>query len=480
MQNIAKYKYLFVVVDLFLYIGMIALLSLFFDGGHYVVQRYLGLPGTDTVWLLTFLLPTFYYILYFNNLYKLNIVLNRSAHVIASIKSLLFFLPLLVLFELFVLRYHLSYTFFTTLVFIVIFVLLFYVFRIEVLKRAYLLLRKNGFTRNVLIVGNGGSGELLAAKLSFENPFGINVVGFIDEKIEKGKEIIGGKIVLGNISELNTVVNNNRINEIIIADDTSEYDQLLDIVDICKNTRAHVKFTSNLFEIIPQKIFTERYAEIPIVNVSPSSNNLLMLKSKLIFDRIASFLGLIFLSPFLTFIAILVKLSSPGPVFYKQERIGKNGKSFMFYKFRTMKMIKNDDDTERKEMMLKFMNGEGNNGANKKVINPKRITKIGKLLRKTSLDELPQLFNVLKGEMSLVGPRPCLRYEYDNLENWQKRRFTVLPGCTGMWQVTGRSQVTFQDSVVLDLYYINNLSPWLDLQLLIKTIPVMLFGRGGD
>jgi undecaprenyl-phosphate galactose phosphotransferase len=152
----------------------------------------------------------------------------------------------------------------------------------------------------------------------------------------------------------------------------------------------------------------------------------------------------------------------------------------MFYKFRTMKTIENDDDAERREMMLNFMKGMDNNGTNKKVINPKRITKIGKFLRKTSLDELPQLFNVLKGDMSLVGPRPSLPYEYENLENWQKRRFTVLPGCTGMWQVTGRSEVTFEESVVLDLYYINNLSPWLDLQLLIKTVPVMLFGKGGD
>ena len=480
MQNVAKYKYLFALFDFFLYIGIVVLISLFFNGDYFLAHKYLGLHNTSSLWFLVFLLPVFYFILYFNNLYKLNVVLNRSAHVIVAIKSLLYFLPLLILYGLVLLRYNLSHTLLMILGFIVTFILLFYVFRIEVLKRAYLLLRRNGFARNVLIVGNGGSGELLAAKLSFENPFGINVVGFIDEKIEKGEEIIGGKKVLGKISEINTVVNCNKINEIIIADDTTEYDQLLDIVDICKNTRAHVKFTSNLFEIIPQKIFTERYAEIPIVNVSPSSSNLFMLKLKLIFDRVASFVGLILLSPFLMLIAALVKLSSPGPVFYKQERIGKNGKPFMFFKFRTMKMIENDDDTERKKMMLNFMKGLDNDCANKKVTNPKRITRIGKFLRKTSLDELPQLFNVLRGEMSLVGPRPCLRYEYENLENWQKRRFTVLPGCTGMWQVTGRSQVSFQDSVVLDLYYINNLSPWLDLQLLIKTVPVMLFGTGGD
>ncbi len=480
MQNVAKYKYFFALFDFLIYILLVSILELIIQKNHIISFEFFGLAGIHSFWLLLFLLPIFYYIFYYNNLYKLNVVLNRSAHTTALIKSLLYFIPFIILFNIIVLEHNINCTLTTTLSCTFALLLGFYFFRVVILKRLYLLLRKSGFTRNVLIVGNGGSGELLAAKLSFENPFGINVVGFIDEKIEKGEEIIGGKKVLGKISELNTVVNSNKINEIIIADDTTEYDQLLDIVDICKNTKAHVKFTSNLFEIIPQKIFTERYAEIPIVNVSPSSNNLFMLKLKSGFDKAASFLGLILLSPFLTLIATLVKLSSPGPVFYKQERIGKNGRPFMFYKFRTMKMIENDDDAERKEMMLKFMNGVGNNGANKKVTNPKRITTIGKFLRKTSLDELPQLFNVLKGEMSLVGPRPCLRYEYENLENWQKRRFTVLPGCTGMWQVTGRSQVSFQDSVVLDLYYINNLSPWLDLQLLIKTIPVMLFAKGGD
>jgi exopolysaccharide biosynthesis polyprenyl glycosylphosphotransferase len=480
MQNVAKYKYLFALFDLFVYILLLDILELLTKSNHKVTIGILGLSSYNSFWLLIFLLPIFYYIFYYNNLYKLNIVLDRSAHTTALIKSLLYFIPFIILFNIIVLSHSLHCTITTTFFCTITFLLVFYIFRVVVLKRIYLFLRRNGLSRNVLIVGNGGSGELLAAKLSFENPFGINVVGFIDERLKTGEEVIGGKKVLGNITEISEIVNEKKINEIIIADDSSEYDELLNTLDICKSTKAHVKFTSNLFEIIPQKVFTERYAEIPIVNVSPNSSNIVMLRLKSIFDKVASFIGLIFLSPFMTIISILIKISSPGPVFYKHERIGKNGKPFMFYKFRTMNIIENDDDTERKEMMINFMKGIESNGSNKKVINPKRVTNIGKFLRKTSLDELPQLLNVLKGDMSLVGPRPCLPYEYENLENWQKRRFTILPGCTGMWQVTGRSEVTFQESVVLDLYYINNLSPWLDLQLLIKTIPVMLFGKGGD
>jgi lipopolysaccharide/colanic/teichoic acid biosynthesis glycosyltransferase len=141
--------------------------------------------------------------------------------------------------------------------------------------------------------------------------------------------------------------------------------------------------------------------------------------------------------------------------------------------------VNKGEDEERKKMMLDFMNSSSAQASGQKVINEKRVTKIGQVIRKTSLDELPQLFNVIRGEMSLVGPRPCLPYEYENYAEWQKRRLSVIPGCTGVWQVAGRSNVSFKDSVVLDLFYINNMSPWLDMQILFKTIPVILFARGG-
>jgi undecaprenyl-phosphate galactose phosphotransferase len=142
-----------------------------------------------------------------------------------------------------------------------------------------------------------------------------------------------------------------------------------------------------------------------------------------------------------------------------------------------MTVVKGEDE-ERMKMMLDFMkNSDEETGT--KIINENRLTWIGKIIRKTSLDELPQLLNVIKGDMSLVGPRPCLPYEYENYDEWQKRRVSVIPGCTGVWQVWGRSSVSFRDSVVLDLYYINNMSPWFDLQLILQTIPAMFFLRGG-
>ncbi len=479
-QSIAKYKYFFALFDLFLFVGIVLFVASLFQQHFITGQDYFSVMGNNPFWLLIFLFPAFNFVISINNLYNINIILNRSLHMIVVIKSLCYFLPMVFLFSLIALDINTLSVAMFTIIFVIVFLPAFYVFRVEILRKIYLALKQNRFKTNVLIVGDGSSGKVLAAKLAFENPFGIKIVGFIDDKVNRGEEIINGIKVLGNFNEINAVMENYKIDEIIIAEEGCEYEELLDLLETCKKTSKRVKITSNLFNIIPQKIFTGNYADIPVVDVSPGFNSQFVQKLKLVFDRIVAFGGLIIISPALIIISLLIKLSSRGPVLYMQERIGKEGKAFMFYKFRTMKTIENDNDVERKEKMLNFMKGLEINGENKKVSNSKRITKIGKFLRKTSLDELPQLFNVLKGEMSLVGPRPCLPYEYENLDNWQKRRFDVLPGCTGVWQVNGRSQVSFKESVVMDLYYINNLSPWLDLQLLIKTVPVMLFGRSGD
>jgi lipopolysaccharide/colanic/teichoic acid biosynthesis glycosyltransferase len=193
-------------------------------------------------------------------------------------------------------------------------------------------------------------------------------------------------------------------------------------------------------------------------------------------DIFLSVLTLILIAPLMLIIAALIKLTSPGPIFFKQKRVGYYGKEFDIYKFRSMK-VQDGEDEDRKLQMFKFMN-DYSGKIKTKVVNDSRITWIGTFIRKTSLDELPQLFNVIKGDMSLVGPRPCLPYEYDLYPEWQKRRVNVLPGCTGVWQIWGRSSTSYKDSVVLDLYYINKMSPWFDLQLLFQTIPVMITARG--
>ncbi len=328
----------------------------------------------------------------------------------------------------------------------------------------------------VLIVGDGKPGRILATKLDFENSPGISIIGFLDNQKRIGEDIINGIKVLGRYEDVHRIVQKYNADEIVIAIDTQDYEQLLEMIDFCKKARITVKITSDLFNIIPQKIYIEKYADISVIDVSHSFKYWVSLKR--LFDLIMSFAAVIIFSPLFIIIALLVKLTSKGPIIYSQIRVGKNGKQFKFFKFRTM-IIEGEDDFARREKMLRFMKGYESNSTDMKITSDWRITKIGRLLRKTSLDEIPQLFNVIKGDMSLVGPRPCLVYEYENYDSWQKRRLNVLPGCTGIWQVIGRSSVSFKDSVVLDLYYVNNISPWMDLQLILKTLPVMLFGKGG-
>jgi exopolysaccharide biosynthesis polyprenyl glycosylphosphotransferase len=207
------------------------------------------------------------------------------------------------------------------------------------------------------------------------------------------------------------------------------------------------------------------------------------------FDICFSLLVMVIGAPLFALISLAIKLTSRGPIFFAQERLGKNGKPFQFYKFRTM-YHKNDDSIHRRYSM-NFINGMGNggNGSNGgnggspdpnvfKITRDPRVTPVGRFLRRTSLDELPQFMNILKGDMSLVGPRPPVWYELEHYQEWHKSRLAATPGLTGLWQVSGRSTVPFDEMVKLDLYYIENWSLSLDLKIVCKTIPVVFSGFG--
>lgn len=206
--------------------------------------------------------------------------------------------------------------------------------------------------------------------------------------------------------------------------------------------------------------------------------------SKRFLDIAFSLFVIVFGFPFYSLIAVLIKLTSEGPVLYIQERVGKDERPFRLYKFRTMSV--GSSDTVHRDFAKDFINGNadghvdaGNGKRVFKLASDPRVTSIGRFLRRTSLDELPQFLNVLKGEMTLVGPRPPLVYELPHYQEWHKRRLIVKPGLTGLWQVSGRSTVPFDEMVKLDIHYIENWSFLLDLKIILLTIPVMLFGSGG-
>ncbi len=474
MVRTTKYKYFFIASDLIIFSLM---LYIFLSAS--LTMHFIEVKREDyytAFFLISILLLILFLIYDLNNLYNIQVILIRSAHTTAIIKSYFYLSVIIIPFSIIFTDAGFYRTTFLITIFLLIFILLSYLLRVEILSRIFSFLKKNGFRIKVLIVGDGKPGRILAAKLDFENSPGISIIGFLDNQKTIGENIINGIKVLGRYDDVHRIVHEYHADEIIIAIDTQDYEELLGKIDFCKEEKITVKITSDLFNIIPQKIYTEKYADISVIDVSHSFKYWIILKR--LFDLIASISGVILFSPLFIIIALLVKLSSKGPVIYSQIRIGKYGKPFKFFKFRTMSVY-GEDDKERREKMLRFMKSNDSDSSDMKIKSDWRITKIGRLLRKTSLDEIPQLFNVIKGDMSLVGPRPCLVYEFENYDSWQKRRLNVLPGCTGIWQVIGRSSVSFKDSVVLDLYYVNNISPWMDLQLLLKTVPVMLFGKGG-
>lgn len=483
MRNIPKHKYLLALCDYtILLLSFLVAIQLRFGLGDK------GIP--KNLWdeqFLIFAVMSFGWIAIFQHfhLYKINVFLTVIPQAIAIVKAVGYGIISLIVLSFFI--KGLSYLD-SRLIIIYLFIVSSFsltAFRILGFRSLYsFFAEKKILQRKVLIVGTDRTARLIAAKLVTETSLGLKLVGFIDDNDKVGERIFEDLYVIGTLSQMKDIVEREGIDEILIAVSNISHQKLIDIVDQAKQTSAIVKISSELYGIVPDKVWIEQYAEVPVIAMMQNHKNTLFIIYKRILDIALSLFGIVLLSvPFLV-IALIIKLTSKGPVFFKQIRIGKDGKSFEFFKFRSMYM-NNDDSIHReftKNLIRKskqaLVNADGKLEV-KKIVNDPRITPIGRFLRKTSIDELPQLFNVLKGDMSLVGPRPCLPYEWEEYEMWHRRRLSVLPGCTGLWQVSGRSAVGFNDMVILDLFYIDNMSPIFDFKLILKTFPVMLFSKGG-
>jgi exopolysaccharide biosynthesis polyprenyl glycosylphosphotransferase len=331
-------------------------------------------------------------------------------------------------------------------------------------------------SRRALAIGAGGLGKFFSDSLKMKQHYHINLVGFLDDDADKKGTTINGIKVIGHTKDIVKYAEDLEIDEIYITIQKIDNITLMNLIQRCKLTNCQINLVSNHFEIINTKLDVNEFHDLKVISISSKASPLYSEKFKRIFDITISSILILFVSPIALIISALIKFSSNGPVFYKTSVIGKNGKPFNWYKFRTM--YQDNDSSIHKEHLKKLI---VENHANQKLINDIRITTIGRILRKFSIDELPQLLNVLKGDMSLVGPRPCLPYEYAIFKEWHKLKYKVIPGMTGLAQIIARNRkdVTFNDSVLLDLYYADNQSLWLDLKILFKTVPVMLFGKGG-
>jgi exopolysaccharide biosynthesis polyprenyl glycosylphosphotransferase len=312
---------------------------------------------------------------------------------------------------------------------------------------------------------------------------GYEILGFVETREGEIAADLGPEFVLGRVSSLDDIVTNHGIDELLLPLALLENRACFDVIARCTRTGLPIRLVSDMFQVLMPEEPKERVDGVPKIGLGEPALKGMGVVAKRAVDLSASVAAVVIFAPIFILIAALVKVMSPGPILFKQIRAGRDGRPFTFYKFRTMRH--DTDDTIHREYASSFIGGKElrlrDEKTDKKIYkmpDDPRVTSIGKILRKTSLDELPQIFNVIKGDMSIVGPRPPIAYELTVYKEWHKRRLRAKPGMTGLWQVSGRSSVPFHDMVLLDLYYINRWSLLLDFEIMIKTVPVIVSGKG--
>lgn len=336
--------------------------------------------------------------------------------------------------------------------------------------------RRSGFNyRHLLIIGANSRSAEFAERIEKSHELGYKLVGFVAEsgepeaeweKQRKSTELIG------RIDDLRALLETKQVDEILVCLSVeSKFRTVSSILKEARDLGIVLRIVPDLAEVdLLKKFHVEEFDEEVVVTFFREQLLFQLLLKRLI-DFSASLVGLVVLSPLFLVVSIVIKMTSPGPVFFSQDRVGMNQRRFQLYKFRSM--VK---DADARKSELQHLNEV--DGPAFKMENDPRVTKIGKFIRKTSIDELPQLFNVLKGEMSLVGPRPPLPNEVSKYEWLFRRRLSVKPGITCVWQISGRSDTSFEEWMSMDKEYVENWSLWLDFKILLKTIPAVLLGKG--
>jgi exopolysaccharide biosynthesis polyprenyl glycosylphosphotransferase len=333
-------------------------------------------------------------------------------------------------------------------------------------------LRRRGYgVQRVLIVGAGETGRAVMRNAVAQPELGYMVVGFVDDKPERGNRDIGRFKGLGGTDRIAELVRDHAVDEVIITLPWQYHRRIMSIMAQCERARVNVRIVPDLFQMSLSHVDIDDLNGIPLIGLKSVSIRGWNLAVKRAIDVVVAGLGLLVLSPLLLMISVLIRLESSGPAVFRQTRVGRGGRPFTVLKFRTMR-----EGAEQEVEALSALNEAG--GPMFKIRNDPRLTRVGQLLRRISLDELPQLYNVLRGEMSVIGPRPGLPSEVEQYQDWHRKRLETWPGLTGLWQVSGRSELSFDEMVLLDIYYIENWSLLLDLQIALRTVPAILFGTG--
>ncbi len=325
---------------------------------------------------------------------------------------------------------------------------------------------------NILVIGTGIRARELMKALQEKTEWGVRIVGCLDPNPRFVGEKVDGVPVLGTVATISDCLKKHVIDEVIVAIPRSLLRDAEPIAQACEEEGIKLRFMADLFSVQVARVSLAQVGNIPLLTMEPVAQDQSKLFVKRIFDLVLTILAMPVVLPIMALVALAIKIDSPGPVFFVQERVGLRKHLFPLFKFRSMCV-----DAEEKLKEIEHLNEA--EGPIFKIRNDPRVTRVGRFIRRTSLDELPQLFNVLRGEMSLVGPRPMSQRDVALFDSGiQRKRFSVKPGITCLWQISGRSNLPFDKWLELDLQYIENWSLWLDIKILIKTIPAVLLSKG--
>jgi exopolysaccharide biosynthesis polyprenyl glycosylphosphotransferase len=335
--------------------------------------------------------------------------------------------------------------------------------------------RDPDFPQNTVIVGAGTVGQLLAKKILGHSEYHLRLVGFVDATPKERREDLVDMNILGRPDELPRLVEEQQLERVVVAFSNDSHEDTMDLIRLLRDTSVRVDIVPRLFDVLPPRLANQTVEGIPLLTLPRLRLSLWSRALKRSFDLIFGTIGTLVLTPFIVAVAILVKLDSRGPVFFRQVRMGAGDREFRMWKFRTMVA-----DADSRKAEVAHLNKHARPGGDPRMFKIEadpRITRVGRFLRRYSLDELPQLFNVLTGEMSLIGPRPLIIEEDEHILRWGRKRLLLKPGMTGLWQVLGRSAIPFEEMVKLDYMYVTTWSLAGDFRLLLQTVPAILRGE---
>jgi exopolysaccharide biosynthesis polyprenyl glycosylphosphotransferase len=335
--------------------------------------------------------------------------------------------------------------------------------------------RDADFPQNTVIVGAGAVGQLLAYKILGHPEYNLRVLGFIDAAPKERRSDLGDLHMLGQPEDLPRLVDELSVERVIVAFSNDSHEEILDLIRLLREDSVRIDIVPRLFDVLPPSMPSNTVEGIPLLTLPRLRLSAGSRFVKRTFDLVLGTLALFLLFPLIAFIAAMIKLDSRGPVFFRQVRVGTGSRPFRMWKFRTMV-----SDADARKHEVAHLNKHALPGGDPRMFKVKsdpRVTRVGRMLRRYSLDELPQLINVVTGEMSLIGPRPLIVEEDEHISRWGRTRLLLKPGITGLWQVLGRSAIPFEEMVKLDYLYVTNWSLSGDFRLLLQTVPAALRGE---